>query len=627
MDFRNVKFMLGANYWGSKWATDMWKKYDSESIREDMKTLAQYGVKNLRVFPNWRDFQPVERAYAWRGKHGEYVNANTGEPVYDDGVDMKMIENFHDFCQAAEEVGIELSVSIVTGWMSGKLFTPPVLNGKNLINDPEALMWMRRYIKKFVREVKNEKAIVEWGLGNECNCLSPANTMFEAYQWTATVVDAIRTEDNSRPIDSGMHGLASGISDNDEGNTWFLEHQGELCDALCTHPYPSPTVGGDVEPYTRLRTTCLPTAQTLYYAGVSGKPAYIQESGTFSQTIGSDQMSADFMRIQILSSIANNFLGYQWWCAWNQNHLEFPPYTWAMIERELGMFEDDHSPKPAAHVMKAMSALLDKLPDPFPKREVDGVCVLSRAQNRQHVAISSVLFAKQAGVELDVVYTDNGEIPEKDYYFMPCISGWQIIYKKTWNTLLERVKNGATLYLSFDGGQITKLPEVIGAESMGFMDKVSHEVEVDGEALPYFGKEVLLNPTTAEVLLRNEAGNPVMLKNKYGKGTVYFVNIPMERLAFEGVDLYNTLPYYKIYREIAKDVIENKVIVVDDRNIGITVNPISHDECYVTMLNYSDKTIKPEAKIKEGWEIKEVVYGDINEIPLCNGAIIILKKK
>ena len=43
--------------------------------------------------------------------------------------------------------------------------------------------------------------------------------------------------------------------------------------------------------------------------------------------------------------------------------------------------------------------------------------------------------------------------------------------------------------------------------------------------------------------------------------------------------------------------------MVDDRNIGITVNPISHDECYVTMLNYSDKTIKPEAKIKEGWEI------------------------
>lgn len=624
---KDVKFMLGANYWGSKWATDMWCKYDKESIRDDLKTLAEYGVKNLRVFPNWRDFQPVDKAYAWRGKFGEYVNANTGEPVYDDGVDMQMIENFRDFCHVAEANGIELSVSIVTGWMSGKLFTPPVLNGKNLINDPEALMWMRRYIKKFVAELKNEKAIVAWGLGNECNCLSHANNMFEAYQWTATVVDAIHSEDQTRPIDSGMHGLASGISDNDEGNTWFIEHQGELTDMLCTHPYPSPTVGGDVEPYTRMRTTCLPTAQTLYYAGVSKKPAYIQESGTFSQTIGSDQMSSDFMRIQILSSIAHNFKGYQWWCAWNQNHLEFPPYTWAMIERELGMFEDDHSPKPGAYVMKAMSELVDKLPDPFPKRAVDGVCLLSRAQNRQHVAISSVLFAKQAGLDIDVTYTDNGDFPDSKLYFMPCISGWQIIYKKTWNTLLEKVKNGATLCLTFDGGQITKLPEVVGAESMGFMNNVSHTVEIDGDKIPYTCKEVLLNPTTAEVLLRNEEGNPVFTKNKYGEGTIYFINIPMERLAFEGTDLYNKLSYYKFYKEVAKDIIENKIINVTNKEIGVTINPISDSECYAVLLNYHDQEIKPQIKLDDKWEISEVVYGDINAIPMCNATIVKVKKK
>ncbi|MBR3943154.1 MAG: cellulase family glycosylhydrolase, partial [Clostridia bacterium] len=279
-----MKFILGANYWGRDWGTEMWLHYDGKKIREEMKLLSEYGVKNLRMFPNWRDFQPVTRNCEWCGLHGEYINARTGEPIYDDGVDMEMIEHFRDFCHAAEENGIEIVAAIVTGWMSGKLYCPPVLNGKNLITDPEALMWMRRFIKRFVRELKDEKAIVMWGLGNECNCLSSTKSAYESYNWTAAVVDAIRSEDTTRPICSDMHSLESGISGPTlHNNPWLLEHQGELNDMVCTHPYPSPTVSGDVEPYNRMRTTCLPTAQTIYYAGVSGKPAYIQESGTFSQ--------------------------------------------------------------------------------------------------------------------------------------------------------------------------------------------------------------------------------------------------------------------------------------------------------------------------------------------------------
>ncbi len=621
----NIRFMLGANYWGSDWGTEMWLHYDSSKIREDLKKLSEYGVKNLRVFPNWRDFQPVDEAYAWQGRHGEYVNANTGEPITDDGVDMQMIEHFRDFCRIAAEFDIELVVSIVTGWMSGKLYIPPVLKGKNLISDPEALMWMRRFIKKFVRELKNEKNIVMWGLGNECNCLGQAKNQFEAYGWTATVADAIRTEDNTRPIASDMHSLFSDKSDSADSQ-WFIEDQGELTDILCTHPYPSPTVGGDTEPYNRLRTTCLPTAQTLYYAGVSGKPAYIQESGTFTQTIGSKSMSADFMRIQILSSIAHGFAGYQWWCAWEQKHLDFPPYTWNMIERELGMFDSEKQPKPVAFVMKDMSDLLEKLPKQFPKREVDGVCLLSRGQNRQNVAIASVILGKQAGAELDVAHSNTGNISDSKLYYMPCITGWQVIYKKTWTAILEKVRNGAVLYMSFDGGQITDFPDIVGAESMGFMNNVSHKVTVDGEEIPYTCKEILLKPTTAEVLLRNEEGNPILLKNSYGKGTIYFLGFPMERLAHEGTDLFNTMPYYKIYREVAQDIIKDKIIISENKNIGITINPINDNEVYATVLNYSDKTVYPEIVLKDGWKVKETIYGNTEEIPPCDGAFMILEK-
>ena len=617
-----MKYMLGANYWGRRWGTEMWLHYDGAEIRQELKELYEWGVRTLRVFPNWRDFQPVEKAYSWQGGFGEYINANTGEPVYGDGVDEGQIENFRDFCHAAEDVGMQLVVSIVTGWMSGRLFTPPALNGKNLITDPEALMWMRRFIRRFVHEFKNESCIISWDLGNECNCLGKVETEYQAYQWTATVTDAIRSEDTTRPISSGMHALQSGMGT----SCWSIEHQGELCDILTTHPYPSPTVGGDVEPYTRLRMTFLPTAQTLYYSGVSKKEGYIQESGTFSQAIGSRKMSADFMRIQILSSIANGLCGYQWWCAWEQSHLDFPPYSWCMMERELGMFDKDEKPKPVAYVMKEMSSLLDKLPSPFPKRIVDGVCILSRGQNRQNVAISTLTLAKQAGLDLDVVFSENGDIPESNLYFMPVISGWQVMYKKSWDVISERVKNGATLYISSAGGHLISFPETVGAESMGVMSCTSHSFTLDGKSHTYGGKEILLSPTTAEVIIRNEEGNPVLLKNQYGKGCIYYCNFAPEQIAFDMPDGFNKMEYYRLYSIVAEKAIENKLVRTDNSNLGVTVNPEDENTSLMTVLNYSDEDIKPIIKIKDGWKLKEIIYGNLENISACDGIILRIEK-
>ena len=613
----NLEYMLGVNYWSERWGTEMWRHYDGKEIRKDLSKLSRYGVRYLRVFPNWRDFQPVAHGYAWRGTHGEYLHAKTNEPIYGDGVDSARIADFRDFCRAAEENGIKLVVSIITGWMSGMLFTPPALAGKNLISDPEAIMWMSRFIHRFVRELKNEKAIALWDLGNECNCLGEAKDSFEAYRWTLAVVDAIRAEDRSRPIASGMHGLSSG---NDA--PWQVEHQGELCDVLTTHPYPSPTVGGDVEPYTRLRMTFLPTAQSLYYAGVSRRPAYVQESGVFSQALGSNEMAADFMRIQILSTLTNGLPGYQWWCAFEQKHLDFPPYSWAMVERELGLFFENGEPKPVAIVMQSMAELLDRLPKPFPKRKSDGVCLLSRGQAQQQVAIAALTLGKQAGIDLDVSYTENGEIPASDLYFLPSIAGWQVIYKKTWTSLLERVREGATLYISFDGGQITDFSEVVGAASDGFLVGKDHTIRIGEQTLSYKGKEILLSAKTAEVLLENEEKNPVLLKNRYGKGCVYFCNFSPETVAFAKPDGFGSLAFHEIYRIAAEEAIQKKPLTAENPNLGISVHPESEDGCLVSILNYSDKEILPNLKIQSGRKIAEVLYGDPTCIPACNGVIL-----
>ena len=54
------EFMLGVNYWASHAGTDMWRDWNEDIVEKDLKLLADNGLDVLRVFPNWRDFQPVK---------------------------------------------------------------------------------------------------------------------------------------------------------------------------------------------------------------------------------------------------------------------------------------------------------------------------------------------------------------------------------------------------------------------------------------------------------------------------------------------------------------------------------------------------------------------------------------
>ena len=52
-------FMLGANYWASHAGLNMWHEWDAETIDSDLRRLSEHGVKVLRIFPLWSDFQPL----------------------------------------------------------------------------------------------------------------------------------------------------------------------------------------------------------------------------------------------------------------------------------------------------------------------------------------------------------------------------------------------------------------------------------------------------------------------------------------------------------------------------------------------------------------------------------------
>ena len=297
-------YKIGVNYWDSASGTDMWVKYDHDVAEADLAALAECGVSALRAFPNWRDFQPVQGMYEWRGHFKEYRLTGDRFPTNEYYIDEEMIAHFLDFCDLAQKYGMSVIVSVVTGWMSGRLFVPPILEGRHIMTDPESLKWQVRFCSGFVGMTKHHPAIIAWELGNECNCLGEADSEASAYLWTYTVRSAISMADPTRPVYSGMHGLGS-----EENVIWSIYDQGELTDMLTCHPYPSPTVGGDVDPADTIRTTMIPTAQLVYYSALTGKPAMIEEQGTFTQMCINREGAAKFMRANLFSGWANGSRG------------------------------------------------------------------------------------------------------------------------------------------------------------------------------------------------------------------------------------------------------------------------------------------------------------------------------
>lgn len=206
--FTDGAFYTGCNYWVSHAGVYMWRDWNGEQVEKDMAVLKGNGVDVLRVFPLWSDFQPLTATLGYLGRFCEMTQA--GRPLANDaGVDEVMMDRFRFLCDAAARNDVKLVVGLVTGWMSGRFFAPPALERMNAVEDPESVMWQVRYERHFVREMKGHQAIVAWDLGNECNCMGLAESPAAVWTWMNAITSAIRAEDGSRPVVSGMHSCPS----------------------------------------------------------------------------------------------------------------------------------------------------------------------------------------------------------------------------------------------------------------------------------------------------------------------------------------------------------------------------------------------------------------------------------
>ena len=609
-----MDFILGCNYWASNAGADMWRDFDADIVREDLKTLSSYGVTSMRVFPNWRDFQPVMPLYAGSGNLEGYClegERPTENPYY---IEERMLSHFDTLLNLCDEYGIKVIVGLVTGWMSGRLYVPSALYGKNVLTDPLALYFEQLFIKGFVSRFKSRDTIYAWDLGNECNCMGKA-THIEAVNWTATIANAIRAEDSTRPVVSGMHGLEV-----DPQSAWQIRDQSAWNDILTTHPYPYWCLHTRNDNTLSVRTMLHATAQNKFYSECGGKPCMAEEIGTMGPMIASDDTSSKFLRTNLFSLWSNGSLGLMWWCAHDQNMLTAFPYSTNMVELELGLLNADRSPKSTILEIKKFSDFIKSTAIELPGAKIDAVCILSHGQRQWGVCYTSYVLARQAGINLRFCYADDG-IPEADTYLLPSVNGITVMNSARYKELKERVRNGARLYISMDNGVLSEFEQLTGMRVVDSHESPeSHSFSLDGKKFNFSTKRTyILDSLGADVLARDDNNNPVLSRYEYGKGSVTYLNFPLEENLIDGHNAFDGKDF-ELYKYIFKTKIDSYPVKLIADGVFTTLHE-GDGRVYVVAINYSDSD--SDIKIEPGkYKLSKVLYGSDKKVAAYDAALL-----
>lgn len=621
-----MSFLIGCNYWASNAGTRMWVDWDEETVINDLKTLSGHGVRVMRVFPNWKHFQPVEPVLTGGGGIYEYRLEGDRIPENPYWLDEVMLARFDRFCDLCQEYNIKLIVGLLTGWMSGRLFVPAFLSEKDLYQDPTALLFEQRLVKGMVERFRHKEAIYAWDLGNECNCLKYSGAKEITTNWTGIIANAIKAADPTRKVVSGMHSV--GVDD--WGMDWTIKGQAEFCDVLTTHPYPMFVEHTYKDRVSSWRTNMHALCETKYYANLGNKPCFVEEVGLLGPTNADAETEVGFLRETMLSQYVNGigeeFNGVLWWCNSDFTHLTNPPYTWKMEEVELGLMYSDKKPKHTLLEMKRMAEIFESFDFTLPKPKDDAVCVLTKGQKQWGNAFMTFCLAKQADLNISFAYAMY-DIPESDTYIMPSISGGDIIPREKYLQILDRVEKGATLYISNDKGAIAEFTKVTGLVVRDY------EITDEEKTFNFAGEDFTFNRSMHRFLYPDKAkvladidGEPVISEHSLGKGKVIYVNFPLEAMLLNKNNAFDG-ELYKIYKELFREKLSEHELLTNNKNLAKTLHYGENGEIYCSVINHSTETIVPDFTLKEGYGIGEVLYGNINEISKYDGAIFKIVKK
>ncbi len=359
-------FVLGVNYWPRRKAMSWWSSFDAGEVREDFAQVAEMGLRVVRLFLLWDDWQPTP-----------------------DTVSVECLAHLGKVCDAAAERGLGLDVTFFTGHMSGPNWAPgwmllgkpkpgarPLVSGhrvvdagyRNYFTDAVTREAQRLLLRTVVGACKDHPAIWMWNLGNEPDLFAIAPDRESGREWTREMVGIVKAIDPVHPVTLGLHGDSLRFREPPRVDLTYAE-----TDVAVMHSYPMyvPWARSPLDP------DFVPAACALTTA-LSGKPTLMEEFGGCTagpgepstvwewtsrgeqrtQFMASEDDFAAYMAAVLPKLVEVGATGAMTWCfadyvpdLWDR-----PPCDEFKHERFFGLVRPDGSLKPHAKVIRDFAA-------------------------------------------------------------------------------------------------------------------------------------------------------------------------------------------------------------------------------------------------------------------------------
>ena len=564
---------LGANFWSRTGGPFMWRSYDPDVIRAELRVLREHGLTMTRSFFFWPDFMPEPGA-----------------------IDEDMAARFADFLDRHAEQQLSTVPTFIVGHMSGQNWDPPWRDGRDLYRDVWMVGRQAWFAAEMVRRFGPHPAVAGWLVSNEMPLYGGDQAPPEVVAaWAQIMRDAVRAAGGRQPFSLGDG--AWGIEATGRENGFRLADAAKLCDFLGPHAYP---VGDDrVRQYYAAAWQC-------ELASTFGRPVVLEEFGV-SSDFASEEHAARYYRHVLHHSLLAGATG---WIAWNNTDFDLPgqdPYRHHAFEQHFGLTDSSGRPKAALGELRAFAAMLAAIgAHRCTRTDTDAALIVpsyldtaypfADPADRGHVARSlAQAYAAARLADLPVALTrETGGIGEDArLYLAPSVKQ---LLAPTAATLEQLAAGGATVYLSYSPGETGwhrgpsygRLNEMFGVRhqlDVGLSnplddDVVTFTLEQDlgglaaGTVLRFAAAGdghsrgfLPVEPAGAEVIATDARGRPALLRRRIGRGSLILGTYPVEHMAAL-TPRVNPDDIVTLYDALARHAQVRRLVTADDPRVA-----------------------------------------------------------
>jgi endo-1,4-beta-mannosidase len=590
---------LGANFWSRSGGPLMWRSYDPQLVRRELRVLRAHGLGMTRSFFYWPDFMP--------------------EP---DSIDETMTGRFADFLTAHAEASMTTVPTFLVGHMSGENWDPPWRGGRDLYSDVWMVGRQAWFAGEMVRRFGAHPAVCGWLVSNEMPLYGGAAPRGVIAAWAQIMRDAVRAAGGTQPfsLGDGAWGIEVGNAD----NGFSVADSARLCDFLGPHCYP---VDDD-----RIRQHYA-AAWRCELAATFGQPVVLEEFGV-SSDFSSDASSAHYYRQVLHNSLLAGATGWIGWCNSDFDELAGQdPYRHHAFEMHFGLTTSSGTPKPQLREMRAFAKTLDAIDVGNCERAgTDAVLVVSSFLDTAYpftspddrsylhdMTCQAYVSARLADLPVALARESDGLADGARLYLVP--SAKQLL-APTWRQLEGFAERGATVYVSYCAGtsgwhhgpSYGWLNEIFGVEhqlSHGLVEpiedaSVTFTFGTDFGPLPpgaqltfltggnRYGRSYLpVRPAGAVVVATDQHGRPALLSRGVGAGSMVLCTYPVEYMASVTPQV-NPEQTSELYHALAVVAGVRRLVTVDDPRVAADVLVRTDGAMFAFLVSQADEVLRIE---------------------------------